>query len=383
MKKLFLVFIFTIFFVSCSFNNNKSENDTNQDQLGSGVVEESTWIIDNSGVLDGSGNILDDETGSWNNENSDSSLLDKSDINLTIEEQYCKSKGWKTESVGDRKVCFITDEIWLLKCDVNVFYQDMCRDKSVKLENWVIVDFVKPVVKVIQNTEVKNIKKDVNVIQNQNVKDIDKDEWIDKSNDEKKLFVSQINLWTGFVFKQDDTSKYLYLWEKLIVKIDSSWKILMWLNNWNIYPFNIYFDKSDIDPSKVINVDISNASFTEKVLKTEVITSTWNLTKNEDSNTWTIDKNTSTKSSNNSALSPILKSSTWLTWTYYMTNTSLKVQTSSWETITLFSSKDVGTGSIDIDDFELMVNKQVKVFYYPWDSKVRQEKIIDLNNIIK
>ncbi|MDD2871548.1 MAG: hypothetical protein PHS49_06165 [Candidatus Gracilibacteria bacterium] len=383
MKKLFLVFIFTIFFVSCSFNNNKSENDTNQDQLVSGVVEESTGIIDNSGVLDGSGNILDDETGSGNNENSDSSLLDKSDINLTIEEQYCKSKGGKTESVGDRKVCFITDEIGLLKCDVNVFYQDMCRDKSVKLENGVIVDFVKPVVKVIQNTEVKNIKKDVNVIQNQNVKDIDKDQGIDKSNDEKKLFVSQINLGTGFVFKQDDTSKYLYLGEKLIVKIDSSGKILMGLNNGNIYPFNIYFDKSDIDPSKVINVDISNASFTEKVLKTEVITSTGNLTKNEDSNTGTIDKNTSTKSSNNSALSPILKSSTGLTGTYYMTNTSLKVQTSSGETITLFSSKDVGTGSIDIDDFELMVNKQVKVFYYPGNSKVRQEKIIDLNNIIK
>ena len=89
-------------------------------------ISTSTWVNTDSWVL-----ILSNtwtNTSSWINDW----------INLfnakvkPIEEQYCVSKWGKVLDLKDKKICFITDEIWLLKCDINIFYLDKCREKSEK-----------------------------------------------------------------------------------------------------------------------------------------------------------------------------------------------------------------------------------------------------------
>jgi post-segregation antitoxin (ccd killing protein) len=178
----------------------------------------------------------------------------------------------------------------------------------------------------------------------------------------------------------------------LIIKFDKNWKILMGLNNWDIYPFNIYVDKTYSEPSKIINVNISTKSFTESKTKfaTEntnswvvenkslVIETNWWY---DNTNSWTIktdswttkiiDSNVIKKSSEIKISS--VKSQIWLSGTYYISGSNLNIKTSSWEIKTLYSYKDA-----DLYDFVLLKNKQIKVSYYPLNSKVLEEKIIDV-----
>ena len=348
MKKLFYIFFMLMFVTSCTNtekNNQEPIVDIAQNSIESSTgdtnLESDSWIIDDSETV-----------------KSDEDLWKV----LSMEEQYCKSKWGKIAFVDETNVCFVTDDIGLLKCDVNIFYLDKCRDKSAKIKNWIVVDADKTVVKTVKKVENTNEKEVLSTGNEKNKSNV-----IVENPIKETTAIVQKNLWSGFIFKEDGTSKYLYLGDKLITQFDKNWKILMWLNNWDIYPFNIYLDKTDKEPSKIINVNILNKSFTESKTKfASEKTNTWIV----ETNSWTT-KITTTGSTDTKTT--LYKSKVGLSWTYYISGTNLNIKTSSWEIKTLFSSKDW-----DLSDFELMLNKQIKVLYYPWDSKILEEKIIDV-----
>lgn len=79
----------------------------------------------------------------------------------------------------------------------------------------------------------------------------------------------------------------------------------------------------------------------------------------------------------------IVKIKMWKSWKYYIqTNnnwdTILTVTRNDWKKRSIF--KWVYNNNVEVIDYELMVNKQVKVFYNIWDST--KEQIIDLNEIL-
>ena len=83
----------------------------------------------------------------------------------------------------------------------------------------------------------------------------------------------------------------------------------------------------------------------------------------------------------------IVKEIQWKSWKYYILvseewTTDFRMVTNEWNNISLFKwNTNFWEESIIIYDYELMINKQIKVFYYKWTNKTKEEKIIDLNNI--
>jgi len=372
MKKALFIF-FVIFVTSCSLPQIGWKT-SDVPSVGSGGVLETTstwnidwfdlpntqtWLLDETNSWD-----IDDEEGfswfldmvsSWSEDGMDFENVPKV---LSMESQFCKSKWWKVEMIDDLDICFITDEIWLLKCEVWVYYMDKCRDRSAIVKDGIIVSIPKSETKVVTTTKTTN-------------------DTSDNSVSTKKY--TEINLGNGFSFRIDDNNKYLYLWDKLITKIDVSWKILMWVNNWSIYPFNIYKDKSDWEPTSIINVNILDKSFTEQITwyVSKITTSTWSLS-NEDSTTNTL-TTMNEKSSNEEKIKTwTTKIETWLSWTYYIDSWNFYVKTNSWVVRPVFA----WTPEQTVYDFELLINKQVKVFYYNWENN-KEDTIIDMNTILE
>lgn len=354
-----LVYVFILMFLVSSCLPNFGLKSKNVSKVASwGVLElTSTWDLDEMDEESDLTWALNDETSSWvSQDNPENTKV------LSMEAQYCKAKWWKVEILNEKETCFITDEIWLLKCDVSVFYLDKCRDKSAIIKDGVVVSLPKREMVI---DWVKTWTSSVS-LQSNNI--------LLNKQEEKKNY-TETNLWSWFTFRVDDTYKYLYLWDKLITKVEKSGKIMMWLNNWDIYPFDVYVDKTDAKPTKIVNVNIINKTFTEKStwFVSLVKTSSWTAIENNSfSSTKEPEKNTAVDTK------PTITSKTqvWLTWTYYMSWQDLVVKTSSWTVKTIFS-----WNWWIVVDYELLVNKQVKISYFTTEN-VKSEKIVDLTKIL-
>ncbi len=291
MKKLFLIIFMLFFMVSCQWNFGKLKNTLDNSFSGSnGIVE-----LDNQ-----SGSELNEssENTGWNlDENWNELNLDSIAKILTIEEQYCKSKWWKVTSIDNKNICYITDEIGLLKCEVSVFYQDKCRTKSIINKNWIIIGF-------IWQTKTPNIG-DIKMIENKNNTVIRKVETSLQA-DNKKILEKQWEVKQNMqeVLKEDTLVEEKTLTE---VKTLPNIKALTEIKTWNISKLKI-----------------------------------------------------------------------WKSGTYYISGWDLKMETASWGIKTLVSAMDFWTGEVDLFDFVLLTNKQIKVLYYTWADKKQEEKIIDL-----
>ncbi len=356
MKKLFLTTFLLLFLTSCLWSLEKIkkteedlfiETDNKVFSETSDVLDESyTWVLDDS-------SIEEEELNNQLNLNEESKVI-------SIEEQYCKSKWWKVDIIDNKKICFATDDIGLLKCEIGIYYLDKCRDKTAIIEKWIIVSLpnVKKVVKSNETVIISELKNDNN---------LEKQDIETKIEDQKTK-----NLWNWFLFKEDNNNKYLYLQDKLITKLDKTWKLLMSTNSGNIFAFNIYSNMTDPEPIKIINVDISNKSFTESIIKVVVPekTNSW-VTEDilKDTNNW--DNNV------DSSLESISKQKSWKSWIYYINDWKLWLENSDWEKKSLFWDN-----SVDIYNYELMLNKQVKIFYYVWEDKKQEEKIIDISGFL-
>lgn len=362
MKKLVIIFILPFFLGSCMLDNIKylSNKFTDNNKK---ISLESAKDINNSLQNDTSSWITDEEESeTWSVEKSETWSVDDGSKVLSIEEQYCKSKWWK---VGD-SICYVTDDIWLLKCNVNVFYLDMCRDKSAKIEDWVVVSIPSMAKKNKINSISESIKKDENKLLEKNLSDVIVDtkkvENIDKkieniSKEDVTKYIVEKKLWNWFIFKEDDNNKYLFLNSKLITKLSKSSKIMMnSSDDEKVISFNIYSNKSDSSPSKTLYIDMESESLTEK-----------NIDKTS-TQTGDIASTTKTESDTTS----MTNSKSWKSWTYFISGWDLKIKTVDWDIKTIFSAQ----GSSNIYDYDLMVNKQIKVYYNSWSQK--EEKIINL-----
>lgn len=355
-KKTFILLTLLFFLSSCisrnQLNTDIKTNNNNQDD----ILINNTWSNQDWNnqdfEIDLENKVLEEDISNTWSENLNAEInLEKLTKVESIEEQYCKSKWWKIIEIDEKNICFTTDNIWLLKCEIWVFYMDKCRDKSAIIKDWIVIDYYKPK-PIVQEKIIENT-------------------WSIKDDNKNEL---EKDLWNGFIFKEDNDSKYLYFNNELIIKINNKWKILMWLKNGDIYPFNIYYNKLDKEPWKIINVNVLNWFFTEQILKEEInneilieFTKTWSTYDNQK-----IDDNN------------ILKESVWTTGIYYMTKNELNLKLKDWwKIITIFPNSDTWTWIIKLQDYELLINKQVKIFYFSWTWNILEEKIIDLNNLIE
>lgn len=375
MKKLFIVFIITFFLGSCSISSVKYLSNkliNNEDNLTLDSASEkntrkqssvNSWsLIENTDIW-----LEEVEESETDNENEWITKV------LSIEEQYCKSKWWKVID----EICYATDEIWLIKCNINVFYLDMCRDKTAKIENWIVVSIPwyakKTQLNNVANQTVKEEKNDEkNKIEweKENKLKYDLSESIeseDSTNDkeESSKFLVEKNIWNWFIFKEDETNKYLFLNNKLITKLDKSSKLLMNSTKANdkVISFNIYNSKTSSTPSKTLYVDMETNSIIEKNTN-EIPTQTANIDP-----TLKLDS-TSTKTQSDSE--NMINSKTWKSGTYFISWGDLKLKTASWEVKNIFSESWV-----NIYDYDLMINKQIKVYYKLSDWE-KEDKIINI-----
>ncbi len=368
MRKLVILFIIPFFLASCSLSNvqylyNKFWTNDNLSQKSANDKNKTTKNKTDSWMLD-------EETETWSeDEEVEKKEVEESSKVLSIEEQYCKSKWWKV--VGE--VCYATDEEWLVKCNVNVFYLDMCRDKSAKVEDWIVVSIPgyakkESIQKQIATSE-KEQKEKIKLEEEKQ----DETNWLNESidisdsdKDEKTKYLVEKNIWNGFIFKEDDNNKYLYLNSKLISKLDKSSRILMNSSEDDdkIISFNVYASKTASSPSKTLYVDMESKSLTEKsAIKSDTQTGeTTSATKNESD----IGKTEVVKSDTAS----MTNSKSWKSGTYYISWSSLKLKTVDWEVKTIFTQSW-------IYDYELMLNKQIKV-YYKWNDGSKEDKIINI-----
>jgi len=300
MKKIILI-ISTFFLLTSCLVVSKNDIETNKEPIVEStniIVEDKTntwktltWNID-KGIID---------TGNWKTLTGEV-LGEEKQEKLTIEEQYCVSKWWKLVTEKDRKICYTTDDKWLLKCEVKIFYFDMCRSKWVTTENWVIV-WMKKIIDIVEK------KKDI------------------------------VNTWS-LKFDLEVDSKD----EKTENKSKEETKILSW--------------SSSISQEKEVIKEQNNKEQNNKEQKDN------------------LDKGTY-----------IVKELQWKSWKYFILvwtdwSTDFRMVTNSWANISLYSWKS--NSWIDtrvIYDYELLINKQIKVFYYKWEEKNKEEKIIDLNNL--
>lgn len=231
--------------------NDNIKEKINTWQIIINIVDILTWSIVNTGSLDS-------ETFTWSSD--DIWKIIKKEI-LSIEEQYCLSKWGKVVLHEGKKICYTTDLKWLLKCDVDLFYNEQCRDKFSIIENGIVVDIV--------------------II-------------------EEEPEIEVINTW--------------------------SLNIELWVNK--------IADNTVISEKKVI------------------ITET------------------------------IIKEQQWRSWKYFIIvysdwKTELKMITNEWVSKSIFS-KDILQNAIY--NYELLINKQIKVFYY-WTWNIKSEETVDLNNL--
>lgn len=357
MKKLVIIFILSFFLGSCTLSNIKYLSDKFTDN-NKKISLESAKDIDDSSQNDTSSWIIEeDNSETWSKDLSETWSVGDSTKVLTIEEQYCKSKWWK---VND-SICYVTDDIWLLRCNVNVFYLDMCRDKTAKIEDWVVVSIPSMAKKNKINSISESITKDKNkllennVSNNNEIVDSKKVENIDNiTEDDVPKYIVEKKLWNWFIFKEDDNNKYLFLNTKLITKLSKSSKIMMNSSgDEKVISFNIYSNKSDSSPSKTLYIDMESESLTEK--------------KVDKTSTQTGDIETTTKTQVDNT--SMINTKSGKSGTYFISGWDLKIKTSSWNVKTIFSWNN-------IYDYELMVNKQIKVYYNSWSQK--EEKIINL-----
>ncbi|MDP2090057.1 MAG: hypothetical protein Q8K30_00540 [Candidatus Gracilibacteria bacterium] len=375
MKKLFIVFIITFFLGSCSISSVKYLSNkliNNEDNLTLDSASEKNTRKQssvNSGSLIENTDIGLEEVEESETDNENEGITKV----LSIEEQYCKSKGGKVID----EICYATDEIGLIKCNINVFYLDMCRDKTAKIENGIVVSIPgyakKTQLNNVANQTVKEEKNDEkNKIEGEKENKLKYDlsesiESEDSTNDkeESSKFLVEKNIGNGFIFKEDETNKYLFLNNKLITKLDKSSKLLMNSTKANdkVISFNIYNSKTSSTPSKTLYVDMETNSIIEKNTN-EIPTQTANIDP-----TLKLDS-TSTKTQSDSE--NMINSKTGKSGTYFISGGDLKLKTASGEVKNIFSESGV-----NIYDYDLMINKQIKVYYKLSDGE-KEDKIINI-----
>lgn len=382
MKKLFIITFILLFIVSCVWNFEKWE-ELEEDPLSSALdinednIQLTGWLEQE----DSSWNL--DETSSWNFE-------DRTKV-LSIEEQYCVSKWWKVVSDNDKNICFITDEIGLLKCEVNVFYQDKCRSKSAVIKDWVVISFAGQEKNITSNISSNNLNQSklqtekIEQKDSQKIVETEKNTTLEKITEntsknkiEEQKYLVEKNLWNWFIFKESETNKHIYLNNTLLITEEKTSRILLDTSEnikgkENLVIFKIFTKGNSTVPSKKIVIDTNTKSIKENTILSEKDntiqvnnTNTWTLTKE---NTWTLIKEETS-----------IQTQYWKTGTYYISNWDLKLKTSSWQVKTIFSASSFWSGKVDLYNYELMLNKKIKVFYYVWSDKKQEEEIIDISN---
>lgn len=168
--------------------------------------------------------------------------------------------------------------------------------------------------------------------------------------DEENLILK--DFWNWLILKENNNIKYLYLNEKLLLQDSEDTKFEYDSKNSNNKIISLKKFNSEYAIWKEMIIDLRNNKF-------------------YDLNYSTIDK-----------------VKLWKTGIYFIVfwpnwYSNLRIINNEWEDKSIFMWKpDNWDETIIIYDYELMLYKKIKVFYYHWTGKFKDEKVLDLNEML-
>jgi len=222
-------------------------------------------------------------------------------------------------------------------------------------------------------------------------------EWFRKMDNERlKNQIIIRDFWNGLVLKQD-TKWFMYdeLWSTILYL---NWKKLIWLAN-NLT--TIFCDKNAEQPYDCFKDNPSDEEIKKQVINKFKILEGKDIDKKSNIkilyisqydhyNTYFIDIKNEKIISDNLWWDIFVKSiKQWKSWTYIMSSWwrwcswGLIFVNNEWELVSIFENNcDIDLNNMtsnyqEIIDFELMINKQVKIFY-KWQNLEKKEKVINL-----